>query len=196
MSYPRRKGRAAGRSPRKGQFFLLGAFLVSALFFIGLPKNTPFDVETNYDVNYIMKNLQKEMPNAYNLGVAGGDFLGTMKNFTWFSGNVLRARRMPFGTLLFFGTNSSPTDFNVTVFNYLGRNQTVNITIGGTTSELFAANNQSNNTVFSGPGATFNISFKHAIDEKNVTWVRDKHSIYGVLNITRSSSVVITDFLG
>ncbi|MBM3303966.1 MAG: hypothetical protein FJY76_02625 [Candidatus Aenigmarchaeota archaeon] len=181
---------------RKGQFFLLGAFLVSTLFFVGLPRPASLSVEGMEDLSYLSLNLQKEMPNAFNLGLKQGDYLAVMKNFTWFADNVLKNRRVSFGALACFGSNISTTDFNVTIFNYLGASQAVNITIGSSLYTMLVTNNQSNSTTFTSVGATFNISFRYAREEKNMTWVRDKSSIYGMLNLTRRDSVVIKDFEG
>jgi hypothetical protein len=181
---------------KKGQFFLLGAFLISTLFFVGLPRFVSVNVEGMENLRYIAVNLQKEMPNAFNLGLSRGDYIDVMKNFTWFTGRVLQNRMTSFGALLAFGNNISTTDFNVTVFNYLGANQTVNVTIGSSMYVMFVANNKSNSTAFMGVDNLFNISFKFGNEEKNMTWVRDKYSIYGMLNLTRKDSVVIKDFEG
>ncbi len=189
------KGRGIGAA-RKGQFFLLGAFLVSTLFFIGLPRPASMNVEGMEDLRYLYVNLQKEIPNAFNLGLGRGDYLGTVKNFTWFADRILKNRRVTFSAVLGFGNNISTTDFNVTVFNYYGSSVTVNITIGSTMKQLVVANNQSNDTSFTGVGSIFNISFRYAGEEKNMTWARDKSSIYGMINLTRTESAVIKDFYG
>ncbi len=181
---------------RKGQFFLLGAFLISALFFMGLPRSAPIDVEGMDDLRYMAVNLQKEMPNAFNLGLSRGDYLDVMKNFTWFTGRILKNRRVTFSAVLGFGNNISTTDFNVTVFNYYGSSLVLNITTGSTMKQLVVANNQSNDTSFTGVGSIFNISFRYAGEEKNMTWARDKSSIYGMINLTRAESAVIKDFYG
>lgn len=181
---------------KKGQFFLLGAFLVSTLFFMGLPRPASLSVEVTKDLGYLSLNMQKEIPNAYNLGIKQGDYINTIKNFTWFSDNILRNRRATLGLVIGFGNNISTTDYNVTIFNYYGSQQTFNITIGTTLKQLVVPNNQSNSTSFSGIGSTLNISFKYADEEKNMTWVRDKRSIFGVINLTRAESVVIKDFEG
>lgn len=181
---------------RKGQFFLLGAFLISTLFFVGLPRPATLSVEGMEDLSYLSLNLQKEMPNAFNLGLKQGDYLSVMRNFTWFAERILKERRVAFGALVCFGSNISTTDFNVTIFNYIGTSQAVNITIGSSMYEMLIANNQSNSTSFTSVGTLLNISFKYAREEKNMTWVRDKYSIYGMVNLTRRDSVIIKDFEG
>jgi len=183
-------------SMRKGQFFLLGAFLISTLFFVGLPRPATLSVEGMEDLSYLSLNLQKEMPNAFNLGLKQGDYLSVMRNFTWFAERILKERRVAFGALVCFGSNISTTDFNVTIFNYIGTSQAVNITIGSSMYEMLIANNQSNSTSFTSVGTLLNISFKYAREEKNMTWVRDKYSIYGMVNLTRRDSVIIKDFEG
>jgi len=181
---------------KKGQFFLLGAFLISTLFFAGLPRPASINVEGTEDLGFIALNMQKEMPNAFNLGLAQGDYLGVMKNFTWFSARVLRNHMSSFGLLLCFGSNVSTDDFNVTVFNYLGHNETVNITIGSSTYVMLVPYNESNSTEFTGVDELFGISFRYSDEEKNTTWVRQKHSIYGAMNMTRRDSIIIKDFEG
>ncbi len=157
---------------RKGQFFLLGAFLIATLFFMGLPRPASMNVEGMEDMAYIAANLQKEMPNAFNLGLDRGDHLNAMQNFTWFADSVLGNRRVAFGALLAFGNNISTSDFNVTVFNYIGSNQSVNITIGSSMYVMLVANNASNSTAFTGVGSLFNVSFRFGSEEKNMTWAR------------------------
>ncbi len=189
----RRRAKQVGMT---GQFFLLGAFLITTLFFVGLPRPASMNVEGMEDMAYIAANLQKEMPNAFNLGLERGDHLDAMRNFTWFADGVLRNRRVTFGALLAFGNNISTADFNVTVLNYMGAEQAVNITVGSSMYVMLVANNASNSTAFTGVGSLLNISFKFGGEEKNMTWARDKYSTYGMLNLTRSDSVVIKDFEG
>jgi hypothetical protein len=183
----------------KGQFFLLGAFLVVALFYMGLPRNTAISFEKSADLGYFMANMQKEFPNSYNLGINTGDPIGTVRNFTWFADRIVRGRRAVLNAVIGMGNNDTASNYNVTVFNYYGSNLTINITIKATMKQLFVANNQSNNSLFTaaeGVEETFNISFKYASEEKNMTWPRDKRSIYGMVKFNRTGSTVVGDFYG
>ena len=195
--FTHRIGRSEKRFGRKkGQFFLLGAFLIAVLFFVALPRPASISFEGTDDMRHFALNLQKEMPNAFNLGIRQGDYLSVMNNFTWFAARVLNDRDISFTTMMGFGNNISTTDFNVKVWKYYGSNLTVNITIGSSLFQLFVAYNQSNSTTFTSVGDTFNISFKYAREERNMTWARDKYSVYGLLKFVRTNNTVISSFEG
>jgi hypothetical protein len=180
----------------KGQFFLLGAFLVCTMFFLAYPRQSTISSESSQDLEMLSLNLQKEMPNAYNLGIKAGDGLGTVKNFTWFADNVLKGHRIGFASIVVMGGNSSPSDYNLTIFNYNGSQSYISITIGSATAGMLIQSNSSNNTVFPAVGEIFNISISHGGEQKNMTWVLGKNSIYGTLRLVRSESMVMEDFEG
>jgi hypothetical protein len=175
---------------------MLGAFLIAVLFFIALPKSALISMDTTEDLSHLALNLQKEIPNAFNLGIRQGDRLAVVKNFSWFVHRVADNRDIAFTAMIGFGNNISTADYNVTVWNYYGSNQTVNVTIGTTMTQLFVAYNDSNSTSFSGTGALFNISFKYGSAERNMTWVRDKSSIYGYVKLVKRNNTIIRELEG
>ena len=53
----------------KGQFFILGALLIVALFFSGLPKPPSIILPNTGELEFLYDNLQKNYPIVLNMGI-------------------------------------------------------------------------------------------------------------------------------
>jgi len=178
------------RKTRKGQFFILGAFLLCALFYMGIPKSSQLTASPTYDLIYISNNLGKEIPNALNLGLNESQPIEHLENFTRFVRRVMLAHSTNFTVLWIVTENISTNDLNITVGNFLGSNKTLNITIGASSINITAPDNTTNSTSFgSDPGTEFNMTILFDSQNRTVEWQRDKLNIYALIQLKRGNNI-------
>lgn len=184
---------AKGTRQRKGQFFILGAFILCVMFYMGMPKESQLLTPVTQDLTYLSANLEKEIPNALNLGLKGNSPIDSLENFTGFADRIMMERVINFTTLWIITENISTNDLNITAGNFLDSgSKTINIKIGGNSINLVAPANTTNSTVFGSNilGASFNITIM--FDEQNITagWQREKINIYVFIQMRRGDDIL------
>ena len=183
----------------KGQFFLLGAFMLIALFFIGLQFGKPLLQTRSGDLHYIHENVERELPRALNLGINESRPVEVLSNFTRYLKESLYF--VNFSALWIVTENidfdmSSPYTLNVTAGNFLGYEVTVNITIGTVSSNVTVPDNQTNSTTFEiavigiDPGTfDMNVSFDGTSKAMEGV-VLNKHNLYALVKLQRGNDFV------
>jgi hypothetical protein len=162
---------------------------------MGLPKSAYMVTPVSYDLKYLSDNLEKEIPNALNLGLGSGKPMEYLMNFTHFAEDVLRGRAINYSSLWLVARNQS-SDLNITIGNFLGSNATVNLTIGAATSSVYVPNNSTNGTLFAAPGAAFNLTIVFVEQNYTADWQRDKASIYAFTELKRGDAIQIREIAG
>jgi hypothetical protein len=187
-----------GIRQRKGQFFILGAFMLCALFYMGMPKEGQLLTPVLHDLTYLSDNLEKEIPNALNLGLKENKPITSLKNFTGFADRIMLERFVNFTTLWIVTENITANDLNITAGNFLDSgNKTVSITIGATSINLTAPYNTTNSTSFgSNPGIAFNMTILFDAQNATVEWQRDKINIYVFIQMKRGDDILRKEVTG
>ncbi|MBU0530754.1 MAG: hypothetical protein KKC05_03705 [Nanoarchaeota archaeon] len=179
---------------RKGQFFVLGAVLIISLFFMGLPEKDTLITERTDDIAYLFDNIHREYPfalnNALNMSEDTEASIDRLMNFTHFVDKIASERLINYSTLWVIGWNSSPSNFNVTVGNYLRYNTVVLLNLSGTEYYMNVNFNTTNSTEFTSVSDTFDMIISYESEESNVTWVRDKVSLYANIIMQRKDNII------
>lgn len=189
----RKERRRTGR--RKGQFFILGAVLICMLFFVGLPLYGPQLQSYRKDLSFVSGNLESEFPRALNLGLRSGSGTAGLAGFSAFSRDMLAGQNVRFRTLWLV---AEPQDSRVlvTMGNFMGAGQAVNVAIGGESRSIYVQDNSTEIAVFSGVPDSFQISVGFPGHSKTSTWVRGKVNLYAFLESSRGSDVVAEEIEG
>ncbi|MBI4181551.1 MAG: hypothetical protein HY520_01110 [Candidatus Aenigmarchaeota archaeon] len=177
---------AASRRPRKGQFFLLASILLAAAFLLGASFLPGSFRSPATDLPFLSENLKNELPAAYNLGLNQSSDVAALLNFSRFLNATLTDHGVNF-TLLWVAARNASADANVTVGSLLGGNATVNLTIGSTTRSLQVAANGTNETLFTAPGAVFNLTIVAGDRSTTVEFLRNKASLYLFFRLQRGA---------
>ncbi len=187
---------AKGIHQRKGQFFILGAFMLCTLFYMGIPRGGQLVMPVTQDLTYLSDNLEREIPNVLNLGLNESKPMEYLKNFTGFVERIMLERLANFTTLWIVTENISTNDLNITVGNFLDSSKTVNITIGATSQNLTAPDNATNSTTFTGIASAFNMTILFDTENATVEWQRDKVNIYAFIQLRRGDNLLKKEITG
>jgi hypothetical protein len=176
----------------KGQFFILGAVLLVIVFSLGLPFIRPAITSPSGDLPYISRNLQREFPAAFNLGLNETSELSVMSNFSLFLNKTLYDKLVAFSAFWVYSRNSS-SSVNITAGNFLGKNTTATLTLNtgkSTSRSMFVRHGGSNSTLFTGPGTIFNLTIEFESRSRTVEWLRDKANLYVFFELRRGQDLV------
>jgi len=179
------------RAKVKGQFFILGAVLICALFYIGLPLYGPQLHSYRKDLSFASGDMESEFPRALNLGIKEGSGTGTLADFSRFAGSTLSGQNMKFQSL-WVVTEPQPLGVQVTVGNFMGQDQALSITVDGTPQNLDVPDNSTESRFFSS-SENFQISIQFPGHSRTGTWVRNKVNLYAFMEIARGSDRVVEE---
>ena len=180
---------------RKGQFFLLGAFILAVLFFVGIstrispgsisfPKINP--LETLFD------NVEDEYARALNLGLNESRPVEVLTNFTEFVEEKLAERGGEL-SLLFILTENVTDDVNVTVGNYLGYPVSIALNVSGVTKTIDVPDRETGYAMFSDPPETFTLKVSFNTTEKNLLLEKRKVNLYYILEMRKGENIIKGD---
>ncbi len=181
---------------KKGQFFLLGAFILAVLFFVGIssqispesisfPKTSP--LETLFD------NVKDEYARALNLGLNESRPIEVLTNFTEFVEERLRERGGEL-SLLFILTENVSDDVNVTVGNYLGYTINVTLNVSDVTKTLHVPDRGVSYAMFSDPPEIFTLGLNFNTTEKNLLLLeKRKVNLYFILEMRKGENIIKGD---
>jgi hypothetical protein len=187
MKQARRKERRR-YGKRKGQFFILGAVLICMLFFVGLPLYGPQLQSYREDLSFVSSNLEPEFPRALNLGLKEGSGTAGLADFSAFSRDILAGQNVRLRAL-WVVSEPYGADLLVTVGNFMGAGQTVNVTVGGDSRTLFVQDNSTEIAVFPGVPDSFQITVGFPGHSRTADWVRGKVSLYAFIEASRGNDV-------
>lgn len=189
-------GSGSSRKRVKGQFFILGAFILSAMFFLGLPPTQPLTQTYKDDISYLRDNLLQEMPRALNFGINSSTNTKYLSNFSLFLINSTQSRFLNFSHLFVVTepTDWSDTDsaeLNITVGNYLNDSVTVTFSISGSTTSLSVGKNATGSTTMTPGSGNFNLTLSFNNVEKTILLRIDEVRLYSYIKLERGSLVSI-----
>ncbi|MBI4175813.1 MAG: LamG domain-containing protein [Candidatus Aenigmarchaeota archaeon] len=123
---------------RKAQFFILGAILLSILFFVGLTLSNTLTGPVTKDLTFLSENVKREFPRALNLGYLGGETGESLKNFTQFTDSGLEQNFINFTAFFVVSEPAQNDTVNLTIGNFLDSPVSVGIEIGSAGSLGFS----------------------------------------------------------
>lgn len=188
-----RKGRRK-YGKRKGQFFILGAVLICALFFVGLPLYGPQIQSYRKDLSQVSNNMESEFPKALNLALRSGSLEG-LADFSRFSKSMLAGQNIRF-RVLWVVAEPQGSDMQVTVGNFMNESRTVSITIEGIEEDFDVPENSTLSKVFSSVPDIFQITIQFPGHAKTSTWLRGKVNLYAFMESSRGMDVVAEEVEG
>ncbi len=186
----------------KGQFFILGAVLLCALFFIGMPPPEAITMVFTGDLSYLHENIREELPRALNLGVNQSRSYQNLLNFTRFIYDKMEDRNINFTGMWLVTEYMEPdnplySNLNVSIGNFLGleTNFTVNISVGSseTVQSLVISDNSTGSLTFqaSAIDGIYNLTVSFNNYEKKITLPRGRVSIYSRIELERTGENII-----
>ncbi len=191
----------------KGQFFILGAVLLCALFYIGMPPPEAITMVFTGDLSYLHRNIGEEFPKALNFGVNQSRSCNDLLNFTRFIYNKMRERRINFTAAWLVTEYTDPdnplnSNLNVIIGNFLGLETsfTVNISVGSseTIESALISDNSTDSILFqaSAISGIYNLTISFNNYEKKITLSRGKISIYSKIELNRAGEIIIDEITG
>ena len=186
----RKEKRRSGK--RKGQFFILGAVLMCAVFFVGLPLYGPDILTGREDLAIISGNLEREFPRALNLGMKSGSGTASLADFTLFAGSALTGQGMDFKA---FWVASEPQgqDVKITAGNFMGQSQSVQIEVNGEVWVFSVADGSTQSRTFSGVPASYQIRIGFPGHSKTSDWIKNKTNLYAFTAIGRGADLAVEE---
>ena len=180
----------------KGQYFLLGAILLCSLFFIGLPPGQQIFDAPSQDLDYVLENLEKEIPHALNLGLDDGNPRIVMENFTSWTRDLTKEFLIDLSSFWLFA-EGDPSTGNVTVSigNYLGSDVTITLDLDGDQRNLIVQDDDSTSTTFASVAPTYQLSFQFGSEYRKFDWNRDKVNLFALIELERSGNIARKDII-
>ena len=177
----------------KGQFFILGAILISILLFAALPIRGP-ELKTTLtkDMVYLSDNVKNEFPKAVNLGLSSDKAIDTLRNFTEFVEAVMNEHFIDFNALWLLEQPFN-TNINLTVGNFFDEDVTVYINLSNDLRSLHLPKNSTNYTVFSSVPEEFDLVITFGNRTKIIHWFRDKVNLYMFFSMGRGEEILINE---
>jgi hypothetical protein len=180
----------------KGQFFIIGAILICALFFVSLPLAGPAARQAAVgDLEQLSLGLGNEFGRALNLGIEEGRPIACLKDFTTFTDSVLLDR---FSSFQAFWVVSEPsgTGIKVTSGNFLGSEAAVTLNISGDARNLDIPDSGNMTESFSPLPKSFSLDVSFPGGARTLEWARDKTSIYVYYRMDRQGNSVAREYSG
>ena len=170
----------------KGQFFLVGAFFLILLFYIGIsaylsPSFAGAVAEEG--ISNLFDNIENEYPRAFNFGLNVSEPVETLVNFTDFSMNITEGRGSDL-RVLWLTTENISDNLNVTAGNFLGYPAYVNLNVSGDTKAVYVNNGDMNSSLFTSPPSEFELRLSFNTTEKNLLLENYKANLYVILEMT------------
>jgi len=173
-----------------GQFFIVGAILLSIAFYMGLSAAKPLTTAPTTDMVYLSANIHRELPRALNFGLLDGTPEDTLMDFTRYIYRLMRERYINF-TILWVVMRGNGTDaVEVIVGNLMGREVMVNLSMPGISRSITVPNNSTSTTILSAVPEQFNLTIQQPVKSKTVEWRRDKVNLYAFVKLLRGKDFI------
>ena len=172
-------------SVKKGQFFLLGAFFLVLMFYIGIsvfyaPSYTTQGI--GEDVSNLFKNIENEYPRAFNFGLNASSPVQTLVDFTGFADSMASGKGVSMRAL-WVVTENAGGDVNVTVGNFMGYDSDFILNVSGSINTLNVENGKTGSSLFSSPPNEFELRLNFNTTEKNLLLEKRKSNLYLILEM-------------
>ena len=180
------------RTKVKGQFFILGAVLMCAVFFVGLPLYGPQVQVSREDLKYISDNLEREFPRALNLGMKSGSGTSSLADFSRFADSGLSGQGMDFKG---FWVVAEPdgSGVRITIGNFMGTSQSASITVNGEEWNQEVPDNSTQERIFSGVPDSYQIQIGFPGHSKTSEWLREKVNLYAFASVGRGADLAVAE---
>ena len=189
-------GRLKGR--RKGQFFMLGALLLCAVFFAALPSQVTLTGGYTEDISRLAGNLEGEIPHALNLAMLEDGSPDKLGEFTEFVRDRAGERYLEVESLwvVTVPDEENPGEVEVYAGNWLGRPVSVYVTIEGEEERIMVNGGEIERENFHGVGSDFTLD----ISFEGISWsgqvARDKTNLYSYLRLSRDENSIVKEIAG
>jgi hypothetical protein len=181
----------------KGQYFLIGAVILSSLFFLALPLSTQVSRSESGDFSYISDNLKSEFPHAVNLGIKSGNPPQTLSAFTGVVRDSLKERFVDSGFLWIVSIGQGTSEITVYTGNFLGSTEEITLTVGSDQRTFTLSDSSYSSQIFDPVSSpNFDISLSFQGEQKTFTWKRDKANLYVFSLIQRNQDIAKLDITG
>lgn len=177
----------------KGQFFLIGAFIIIILLYTGITAYISpegFSGGAPHEITFLLGNLLNEYPRALNYGENQSSGIESLVNFTLFARNVTKERNMDLYSLWIVTENVSD-DLNVTVGNFQGDTLDVVIRVDSEENRLTVQNGGLNWTTFTGPSEVFSLNVSFNNEEKNLILGKRKLNLYYTVGLESEDDLMV-----
>jgi len=189
-------GRLKGR--RKGQFFMLGALLLCALFFAALPGQVILTGGHTMDISRLAGNLEREIPHALNLAMLEDGNPSKLGEFTGFVRDSVGERYLDMESLWVVAVPDEENPGGVELYagNWLGRPVTLYALVDSAGGTLALDDGGTDSRTLYGVGSDFtlDISFEGRYWSGQVA--RDKTSLYSYLSLSRGGDSIVKEITG
>jgi hypothetical protein len=182
----------------KGQFFMLGALLLCAVFFAALPAGTTLTGGYTEDISRLARNLEGEIPHVLNLAMLEDGSPEGLGDFTGFVRNRTGERYLDLESLWAVSVpdQENPGDIEVYAGNWLGRAVTVNIIADGVTESLALDDGEADSETFPGIGSDFTLEVSFEGKYWSGQVARDKVNLYSYLRLSRGENSIVKEITG
>lgn len=182
----------------KGQFFLLGALLLSTLFFLFLPSQVALTGGQVDDMTRIADNLESEIPHSLNVAMLEDGLPQKLGQFTGFLRDEMSERFIDMESLWVVTIPDQSTPGHVEVYsgNWLGESTTVSVTIDTEERTLNLDDGEIDSVDYFNVGDEFDITVK--FDERSWSGhlARDKVSLYNLFKVSRGDNLIVKEIVG
>jgi hypothetical protein len=182
----------------KGQFFILGALLLSTLFFLFLPSQVAITGGQTRDIDRIADNLESEIPTALNLAMLEDGSPQKLGQFTEFLRDEMSERFIDMESLwvVTIPDQSTPGHVEAYAGNWLGESTTVSVTIEANEETLNLDDGEIDSVEY------FNVDdeFDIVVSFDGRSWsghlARDKVNLYCLFSLSREENIVVKEIIG
>lgn len=173
-----------------GQYFIVGAILLSAAFYMGLSGAVPLTTSPAEDVSYLFTNIQRELPRTLNFGLAEGTPGETLLNFTRYINAHMRQKYINLSTLWVVVEGTGTDTAGVTIGNFMG--EEVNVTLSLPTGDKLVTvpHNTTGTTTLTALTEQYTLTIQHPVRNKTVDWRWDKVNLYAFLRMQREKQLI------
>jgi hypothetical protein len=178
----------------KGQYFMLGAIIISLMLYLGLSPMVYSPPSEDY-LHGISENIEEEVPHALNLALAEDSSPAKLGQFSGFLGDKLKGRGIGFEALWVASIPDpgNPSQVDVYIGNWIGRPVSVDVSIDG---DLVSKNLDHEEMSFdpvSGVSREFDMTVMFEGRSWTGSFVRDKSNLYYYSSISKNSDITIKD---
>jgi len=184
---------SAGKGRRlKGQFFLLSAFFLLLMFYLGVsaflaPSFARPDMRS--EVSELFENLEGEFPRVANAGLNASNAAADLADFSAIAVNATGARGAELRILWIFAVNSGD-DVNVTIGNFIGGALNVTLNLSGDSRTLEVGGNEIASSLFASPPSEFSLRANFNTTEKNLLLEKYKASLYTYMALRKGNDLI------
>jgi hypothetical protein len=171
----------------KGQFFILGAILLSVMFFIGLPSAVNLVTPDVSDMEYLSENMETEIPVVINLEPSAGT--SHLEDFSSFLLSKMAERNINL-SLFWVYSEPSGTDVIIRAGNYMGREESVILKVNSDERSFALSHFSTNEETFGGVGVSPTLEIGFSATKKTLDITRDKHNLYCYLSLRRGNELI------